>query len=108
MKSLINYFIKYPISGNLLMMLILIFGIVGMMNMQSTFFPQTPVRNIMIQTIYPGASAEEIEESVVLKIEDQLTGVTGVERVTSTSKENSASVNVEIKKQADIDEVLQM
>ena len=107
MKSLINYFIKYPISGNLLMVLILIFGIVGMMNMQSTFFPQTPVRNIMIQTIYPGASAEEIEESVVLKIEDQLTGVTGVERVTSTSKENSASVNVEIKKQADIDEVLQ-
>jgi multidrug efflux pump subunit AcrB len=107
MKRLVNYFIKYSISGNLLMVLILVFGIVGMMNMRSTFFPQAPIRNITIQAVYPGASAEEIEEAVVLKIEDQLTGVTGVERITSTSSENTASLNVEIKQRADVEEVLQ-
>jgi multidrug efflux pump subunit AcrB len=107
MKGLVNYFIKYRITGNVLMVLILLFGIVGMMNMRSTFFPQVPIRKVSIQVVYPSASAEEIEESVVLKIEDQLTGVTGIERVTSTSRENTATLTVEMKKSANIEEVLQ-
>ena len=107
MRGLVNYFIKYAISGNLLMFLLLLFGVMGMFQMRSTFFPQTPIRNITIQATYPGASPEEIEESVVLKIEDQLTGVTGVDRVTSTSSENVATLNVEVKGSADVEEVLQ-
>jgi multidrug efflux pump subunit AcrB len=43
---------------------------------------------------------------VVLKIEDNLKGIVGVERVTSVSRENSASVNVEVEKGKDIDVVL--
>ena len=107
MKNLVNYFIKYPILGNLLMVLILVFGIMGMLNIKSTFFPQAPIRNISIQIIYPNASPEEIEESVVLKIEDKLTGVSGIERVTSISSENLGSLNIEIKQNADIEQVLQ-
>ena len=107
MKSLVNYFIKYPILGNLLMLLILIFGTMGMANIRSTFFPQAPIRNISIQVVYPNASPEEIEESVVLKIEDKLRGVTGIERVTSISSENLASLDVEIRQNADIEQVLQ-
>ena len=107
MKSLVNYFIKYPILGNLLMLLILIFGTMGMVNIRSTFFPQAPIRNISIQVVYPNASPEEIEESVVLKIEDKLRGVTGIERVTSISSENLGSLDVEIRQNADIEQVLQ-
>ena len=56
--------------------------------------------------IRPGASPQEMEEGVVLKIEDNLKGVIGVERITSTSKENSASIRVEILKDYDINIVL--
>jgi multidrug efflux pump subunit AcrB len=107
MKNLVNYFIKYPILGNLLMLLILIFGTMGMANIRSTFFPQAPIRNISIQVVYPNASPEEIEESVVLKIEDKLRGVSGVERVTSVSSENLGSLDVEIRQNADVEIVLQ-
>lgn len=107
MKNLVNYFIKYPILGNLLMLLILIFGTMGMVNIRSTFFPQAPIRNISIQVVYPNASPEEIEESVVLKIEDKLRGVSGVERVTSVSSENLGSLDVEIRQNADVEIVLQ-
>ena len=107
MKNLVNYFIKYPILGNLLMLLILIFGTMGMINIRSTFFPQAPIRNISIQIIYPNSSPEEIEESVVLKIEDKLRGVTGIERITSVSSENLGSIDVEIKQNADVEKVLQ-
>ena len=69
-------------------------------------FPLVDSKNININIIYPGASPQEIEEGVVLKIEDNLKGLNGVERVTSTSRENSGSINVEIEKGKDIDFML--
>ena len=106
MKGLITYFIKYPFAANLLMVGLFLLGIVGMLNMSSTFFPESESRFINIQAVYLGASPEEIEEGIVAKIEENLKGVTGVERVTSTSSENLASVSVEIAKGFDIDLVL--
>ncbi len=107
MRSLITYFIKYPIAGNLLMVAIFILGIFGLLNMKSTFFPEVESRMITIQTVYPGASPEEIEEGIVLKIEENLKGITGIERVTSVSRENSGIVNVEVLKGYKTDVILQ-
>lgn len=107
MKGIVNFFIKNSIAGNLLMAMILIFGYIGLSNMKSTFFPPTPEKNITIQIVYPGASPEEIEEGVVLKIEENLKGTTGIERVSSVSSENSATINVEIISGYDIDLIKQ-
>ena len=107
MKRFINYFIKYPIAANLIMFGILILGIVGGLGMKSTFFPEVESRNISIQLVYPGASPEEIEEGIINKIEENLKGVTGVERYTSVSAENSGTVTVEVFKGYDTDVVLQ-
>ena len=90
----------------MLLLPFLIFGFVGVYNLKSSFFPLVDSKNININIIYPGASPQEIEEGVVLKIEDNLKGLNGVERVTSTSKENSGSINVEIEKGKDIDFML--
>lgn len=107
MKSIINYFIKFPIAANLLMVSLFVLGIVAMFTMTSTFFPETESRLISVRIIYPGASPNEIEEGVINKIEENLKGVSGVERVTSTSQENSGSISVEVLKGYDTDLVLQ-
>jgi len=106
MKKLVQYFIKYEVSGNVLLVMLLIFGILGMFALQSTFFPKVPSRMIIVQAVYPGASPEEIEESIVLKIEDKIKGVTGIDRVTSVSSENSGRINIETTRNSDIDNVL--
>ena len=106
MKKLVQYFIKYEVSGNVILALILIFGIIGMMQLQSTFFPKVPSRMIVVNAVYPGASPEEIEESIILKIEDRIKGVTGIDRITSVSKENAGKINIETTRYADIDNVL--
>lgn len=106
MKRIVSYFIKYPITADVTLVLIAVLGIFGLMSMRSTFFPETETTLISIRIVYPGASPEEIEEGVVLKIEDNLSGVTGVERTTSVSQENSAAIVVETKDDSDIDEVL--
>ena len=49
MRNLISYFIKYPITANLLMFLIFVFGVVGLNSLRSTFFPEMDSRMISVQ-----------------------------------------------------------
>lgn len=107
MKNAIKTFIKYPILGNTILFTIILFGIFGFKSLTTTFFPQIPSRIISIQASYPGASPEEIEEAIVLKIEDNLKGVTGIDRTTSVSRENGCQITVEVLTGFDIDVVLQ-
>ncbi len=107
MRGIITYFIKNEIAGNILMIFLLIVGLIGARQMKSTFFPETPSRIISVQAIYPGSSPAEIEEGVISKIEENLKGVTGIERTSSVSSENAGSVTVEVLKGYDTDVVLQ-
>ena len=87
MNTLIKYFVRYPITGDLLMIALLFSGLVGLTNMKSTFFPETPTKTLVIQVVYPGASPEEVEEGIVAKIEDNLKGIAGIDQVKSTCSE---------------------
>ena len=106
MKKVIAYFIKYSVAVNILMVAIIIFGILGMSKMKSSFFPLVGTKTITVNITYPGASPLEIEEGIVLKVEDNLKGLVGIDRVTSVSNENAGTVTVEIEKGRDIDVML--
>lgn len=106
MRNIIAYFIKYHVAVDVIILAFIIFGIFGAKSLKSSFFPLTDSKNIQISIAYPGASPQEVEEGIVLKIEDNLKGLEGVDRVTSTSRENSGSINIEIEKGRDIDFML--
>ncbi|MGB7841832.1 MAG: efflux RND transporter permease subunit, partial [Salinimicrobium sp.] len=55
---------------------------------------------------YPGSAPEEIEEGIILKIEDNLKGLVGIDRVTSVARESGGSITVEIEQDEDIDVML--
>jgi multidrug efflux pump subunit AcrB len=106
MRKIIAYFIRYRVAVNVSIIAFFIFGITGILSMKSSYFPLMESQNISINLTYPGASPEEMEEGIVLKIEDHLKGLIGIDRVTSVSRENSASINIEIIKGKNIDVVL--
>ena len=106
MKKVIAYFIKYPVAVNIIIIAFVILGYFGFSSLKSSFFPLTEAKFISINVAYPGASPQEMEEGVVLKIEDNLKGLVGVDRVTSTSSENAANITVEKLKGYDINVVL--
>jgi multidrug efflux pump subunit AcrB len=106
MKKIINYFIKYHVAVNVVILAFILFGLLGVKSLKSSYFPLTESHIIQITVVYPGASPQEIEEGVVLKIEDNLKGLAGVERVTSVSRENSGLITVEVEKERDIDFML--
>ena len=106
MRSIIAYFIKHSVAVNVVIVGMIIFGVFGMFSLKSSFFPLTDSKIININATYPGASPQEIEEGVVLKIEDNLKGIEGIDRVTSASSENAGSITVEILKGYNIDFML--
>jgi multidrug efflux pump subunit AcrB len=105
-KKIIEHFIRYEVVGWVLIIGIVILGYLGMNSLKSSFFPLTKPNIININLTYPGASPQEMEEGVVLKIEDNIRGLVGIDRFTSSSNENSASITVEVQKGFDIDVVL--
>ncbi len=107
MKKLVAYFLKYPIAVNTLLAALVLFGIYRAGKLTSTFFPVVESRIIAVEAIFPGASPEEVEEGIVQKVEENLKGTTGVERITSVSSENAALILVEALKGQDVDLVLE-
>ena len=106
MRKVIEFFVRYPIWANAILVTIIIFGALGYINMKMSFFPEIPPDTISVSVAYPGASPEEMEEGITIKVEEALKGIIGIEEVTSVSSENTASINIETSDGYDIDEVL--
>jgi multidrug efflux pump subunit AcrB len=107
MKGIIQYFIKYSTGGNVLILLILFLGWFGFSSLRSTLIPQIDPGVINITTVYPGASPEEVEQGVILKIEQSLQGLSGIKKLTSISRENLGTVTAQLVSGVDADLVLQ-
>ena len=107
MRDFIKYFVKYPVSANVLMILIIIFGFMGLFNLRKTFFPERSSKIIIVDAVLPGSSPMELEQMVTLKIEDNIDGISGVKRITSKSLENTSSIIVELENKANNQIVLQ-
>ena len=106
MRKIIAYFVRYPKAVNILVMFFIVFGISGVIALKSSFFPLIDSKFISINAIYPGASPQEVEEGIIYKIEENLKGIPGIIRVTSTSRENSGSILVETEESFELNAIL--
>ncbi|MBW2651915.1 MAG: efflux RND transporter permease subunit, partial [Deltaproteobacteria bacterium] len=91
----------------MLMFSIVGFGLLCWSEMRYSFFPELTPDMIIVEVELIGGSPEEVEEGVVIKIEENIEGIEGIERITSVSRENAARVTVEVMKGEDVDKVLQ-
>ena len=105
MRSLLKFFIGQPIWSNAMTVVALMFGIYCLFSLKSSFFPELDPRMVMVNVVYPGASPQEMEEGVTIKIEQALRGIDGVESINSTSSENSAQIKVVGLEGCDMDDV---
>ncbi|MDZ7805584.1 MAG: efflux RND transporter permease subunit [Gracilimonas sp.] len=106
MKRLIDFFVRYPVMVNLGLILTLLVGFISFSQVRYTLNPPEAPKEIYINIIYRGASPQEIEERAISRIEDNLRGISGMDRFTSYSKENNGRITVEIFEWANIDEVM--
>ncbi|BFM07724.1 efflux RND transporter permease subunit [Halioxenophilus aromaticivorans] len=105
-SGIIGYFAHNPVAANLLMWFIIILGLVSYLTISRQMFPNIELDMIQIQANYPGASPQEIEEGIMIKVEEALKDVTEIDRIVTRSFRNSGMATLEIDTEADLAETM--
>ena len=102
----IAYMAGNSVAANLLMWAIIAAGIVSLTGLEREAWPVVPFYHIEVSMAYPGATPEEIEESIVVKIEDQVSGLDDVKAVKSVAAPGMASVRIQMDSGTDMAQAL--
>src|SRR5215216_1147673 len=82
-----NLAIKQPIFMTMILTAGIVMGLLSYTRMPVNLFPDVEFPVVVVTTVYPGASPEEIEDQVTAKMEDELSTSSGLESIQSTSSE---------------------
>ncbi|XZE56374.1 efflux RND transporter permease subunit [Planctomycetaceae bacterium SH139] len=93
---MIVYFTRHPTAANLLMIALLFLGLTAIPKLKRETLPDITPNQLQVSAIYPGASAEEVEKSVVTKIEEAIDGIQFVKEIVSDCREGIGAVSVYI------------
>ena len=85
---------------------LIILGLLRLSIIKTTSTPPAKIRSITIVVGFPGASPQEVEAGIIVKIEENLQGLKGIKKYTSDAKENKASLQIDLLDSADPEEVL--
>jgi len=92
--GLIGVFARHPIAGNLLMLLLLMFGAWGLSKLNRQVLPDFEVDIISIIVQWPGASPEDVETNIIEAIEPEVRFLDSVDRVEAIAYEGRADVTI--------------
>lgn len=105
-NNLISYLIAHKTAPNLLLFLMLILGLFSSKMLNTQFFPNYTIDYINISVEWPGASAKDVESSILEVIEPNVRYIDGIKRVKSYAREGSANISLEFEPNADLKRAL--
>ncbi|HKI51775.1 MAG TPA: efflux RND transporter permease subunit [Geothermobacteraceae bacterium] len=106
MNAAIRWMARNHVAANLLMLVFIVGGIILGFSVKQEVFPEVTLDKIMVTVAYPGAGPEEVEEGVILKIEENLTGVDGIKQLKAQAAEGMGTVTAEIYPDFDANQAL--
>ena len=83
--GLIAVFVRHPLLANLLMAGMLILGVISLTRMNIQFFPTFALDVISVRVVWSGASAEDVENGILIPLEERLKTVDGLKKLTATA-----------------------
>ncbi len=95
MNGIIAWWTRNTVAANLLMVAIIITGAISYLRLEREVFPSANFNGATVSIAWPGASPLEIEEQIILRIEEAITDIDGVNHTDSTAREGIATVNIE-------------
>jgi len=106
MNRAIAWFAGNHVAANLLMAAILIGGLMTAPTIKQTIMPDFDFNYVSVTVVYPGASPEEIEKSVTIRIEEALEGVEGIKEINSSANEGATNLIIELADGSDLSKAL--
>ncbi|NNK61600.1 MAG: efflux RND transporter permease subunit, partial [Gemmatimonadetes bacterium] len=94
------------VAANLLMVFLVAAGLFSVRGIVQEVFPEFSLDQVTVSVLYPGATPEEVEESILRKIEEQVESVEGVDEIRATAAEGLATVSIELELGTDVSQAL--
>ena len=104
--GLIRLFARHPTAGNLLMVIMLLAGFFALTKLNRQFFPDFGIDVVQVSVVWPGATAEDVEASIVEALEPEVRFLDGVDQTIGVASEGLGSVYIEYKQGADMQRAL--
>lgn len=101
--SLTEIVIKRPLLLIVIFTVLILFGIQSYLSLNYNLLPKIETPTVSVSTLYPGASATEVQTSVTEKLEDAFSSVEGLDQIRSTSQESVSIITISFKTGTDID-----
>jgi len=99
----LKHFIERPVLASVISIIIVIAGLIGLATLPVEQFPDIAPPTVMVRASYPGASAETIQKSVIVPLEEAINGVENMDYITSSAAAGSASLTVYFRQGTDAD-----
>jgi len=98
-----NQSVRRPLFATVISALLVILGLSALVNLPVRQYPDVDSPVVSISTSYRGASSEVVETKVTQVIEDVIAGIEGIEKLTSTSRDERSDIRIEFALSRDID-----
>ncbi|WP_051299068.1 efflux RND transporter permease subunit [Marinobacterium litorale] len=106
LSGLITLFTTHRVAANLLMVLMLLGGAYSLKKLNVQFFPTFELDVLTIQVSWRGSTAEDVERSILLPLEEEIRSLDGIDQLISTARDGSASIRIELTDGTDVDYAL--
>ena len=94
-NGLLSYFVRHRTIANLMLVVLLAFGLAALPKMRTQFFPDVVIDNVAVSVVWKGAGAEDVDTAIVQVLEPALLSVEGVEGSHTTSREGVAVMTLD-------------
>lgn len=105
-RGVVAFMARNGVAANLLMIFLFVAGIASYQTIVQEVFAENSLDTIQVSVAYPGATPDEVEESIVQKIEEAVEAVENVKEIKSNAAENIGTVSIELELGTDIDRAL--
>ncbi|MGI9554250.1 MAG: efflux RND transporter permease subunit, partial [Thermodesulfobacteriota bacterium] len=102
-----DFSVKNSVLVNLLMGAIIIIGLIFVLVLPHELFPSIKIEIVTVETVFPGASAEDVEKLVTIPIEEEIKNSSGIKLLRSTSSEGLSVVIAELETGEDVTQLVQ-
>ena len=103
---LIDAFVKNPVKVAVGVLLVALFGTIALIRMPMQLTPEVQTPTLTVETVWPGASPQEVEREIVVEQEEQLKSVEGLTKLSSESADSRGTITLEFQVGTDMDESL--
>src|SRR3954454_4746925 len=102
-----DFAIKRPIITVVTMIALVVFGLASLARLDTDEFPEIDAPIVFVGIAYPGAAPDVVEREVVTRLEDKLSGISGIDKLNSTATDSFAQIIVQFAFSKNVDQATQ-